>query len=95
MSDQFDTIELVPGAVYEICLPIEKSKEIAFSFSSTHIVEFNVHYHQGTEIRFPIEKTATKSKTESVPIEIAIDHCLTWKNQQNKKTTLRYFYEIN
>lgn len=76
------SLDVKPGGFDEVCLRIEAGRAIEFGFSSDGAVDFNLHYHRGREVFYPVRKSALK---DLAPMRFTAtetdDYCLMWENR--------------
>lgn len=51
---------LAPGEVYEECMKLEKPQGLSYSYESSAPLDFNIHYHVGESVEYPIKKNANR-----------------------------------
>ncbi|MBI2380439.1 MAG: hypothetical protein HYV16_06775 [Gammaproteobacteria bacterium] len=84
--------EILPKKIAEECFKLKAGDKVSFGFKAGSDLEFNVHYHEGEAVKFPIEpsaKAAIENGEFSAPI--AQTYCLMWKNTGDKAVTLSYW----
>ncbi len=86
--------QIKPGGIHEECASAKGGQKFAYSFYASTPVDFNVHYHAGDKIYYPIERRGvTMDDGTYVPDHQDI-YCLMWTNIQKTPVTLNYKYEI-
>lgn len=65
----------------EHCLKLEAGERIRYRFRATGEVDFNIHYHRGKDVHYPV-RTSASLKADSVftPPD-ADDYCLMWERK--------------
>jgi hypothetical protein len=53
------TLSLAPFEFQELCLELAPQDKIRYDFQSDQPIEFNIHYHDGLRIRFPVKLAGT------------------------------------
>jgi len=87
------SVEVVPGAIEEPCVSLQKNDRIEFSFSADQVLDFNLHYHAESVV-FPADYSAIASHTGSYIAPAARQYCLMWTNKQSGPVKLDYEYRI-
>ncbi|GAA4364124.1 hypothetical protein GCM10023151_19950 [Kangiella marina] len=76
----------------EICPEMDAGQTLSFDFQSNHDVEFNLHFHEGEKVSYPIEPHNVSSIKQSFEAPIKQTYCLMWKglNQDASKIKVKY-----
>ncbi|AOE50283.1 hypothetical protein [Kangiella sediminilitoris] len=80
--------------VAEVCPELKAGQTLQFEFEAKNKVEFNLHYHQGENITYPIEPQKLAKLTSSFKAPIDQTYCLMWKGLDNE-TRVQLQYHIN
>ena len=70
-----------PGGFGERCLRLERDGALSYEFSADGDVDFNLHYHRGQEIFYPVRSAAVRSDRSRFIAPAADDYCLMWENR--------------
>lgn len=70
-----------PGGFGERCLRVERDGALGYEFSADGDVDFNLHYHRGKEIFYPVRSTAVRGDRSRFIAPAADDYCLMWENR--------------
>jgi len=81
---------LRPGGFHEECMELEAGQAIAYRFSSSTPLAFNIHYHRGNEVLYLEEQDATDGGEGTVTAPSAENYCLMWENRTPEVVELRY-----
>lgn len=91
------TAKIRPRRIYEECVKMSPGQVLQFSFTSSKPVDFNVHYHKGQDMSYPInEKQVTTLEGEldyeQLPAEdqTVEDLCVMWTNPHDDYVNLNY-----
>lgn len=87
-------LNLRPGKVHESCHKLDAGSKLSYSFQVSSETLFNVHYHMGKEIKYPVAEQQTFKDSGIVYIDITQTYCLMWTNPQEHTVTLRYNVDI-
>ena len=71
-------VTLQAGKVHEECMRLAAGDKRAFHWKSDAPVDFNVHYHQGKEVFFPVKRDAMRGDGGTFTAKIAQDYCWMW-----------------
>ena len=74
----------------ELCLPMRAGEDLRYDFRSDQPVEFDIHYHQGLSVRFPVRVTATTAQDDRFTATRDRDYCLMWFNRSLLDASLTY-----
>lgn len=82
------------GGIHEECFSAKSGQRIIYSFYASAPVDFNVHYHAGEKIYYPIERRGVTTDEGTYAPDHEDVYCLMWTNNQKVSVTLNYKYEI-
>jgi hypothetical protein len=68
-----------PYAMREECFSLEPSDRIAYHFSSTTPVAFNIHYHDGNAVVEPVSRERAKEDSGELVADRAQTYCMMWE----------------
>ena len=75
----------------EACPELQAGQTLSFNFESTKSAEFNLHYHEGDEVTYPVEPQSLMEITEDYKAPIDQTYCLMWKGlKDNTKVQVKY-----
>lgn len=79
----------VPASGFvEVCGKLAAGVQVRWQFESAAPVDFNVHYHQGKEVKFPVKLSAQTNAGDTLDVRVAQDYCWMWSNKSAVATTL-------
>jgi len=84
------TVSLAPFEFRELCFEMATRDEVQYDFRSDQPVEFDIHYHDGLRIRFPVKLTGVTVHADRFVAERDRSYCLMWLNRNLSKTVLNY-----
>jgi hypothetical protein len=84
------TISLAPFELQELCLELTPGNEVQYAFQANQPVEFNIHFHDGLRIRFPVKLLGTTDYGGDYIAELDQVYCLAWFNRALTETSLEY-----
>lgn len=88
------SLNLRPGKVEESCHKLDTGSKLIYSFQVSSETYFNLHYHMGKEIKYPIAEQLALKNSGTVYIDTTQTYCLMWTNPQQHTVTLRYSVDI-
>jgi hypothetical protein len=71
-------VTLQPGKMHEACAHLDKGEKRRFHWKSTAPVDFNIHYHEGAEVLFPVKRDAMRGDGGTFAAKVAQDYCWMW-----------------
>lgn len=71
-------VTLQPGKVHEACARMDKGDKRRFHWKSTAPVDFNIHYHEGNEVFFPVKSDGMRGDGGTFKAKVAQDYCWMW-----------------
>jgi hypothetical protein len=85
---------LAPGEGHEECLPMKAGQRLSYSFESDTNLDFNVHYHVGEDVTYPVEKDGTRRERGELQVTVPQDYCLMWVSSGQSPSLLIYSFEV-
>jgi hypothetical protein len=81
------TIE--PRQIAEECFKLPARQTIGYSFEATGPVDFNIHFHRGTDIHFPVQAEQVRRADDRFTAPSTEEFCLMWTNPSSMVVTVR------
>jgi hypothetical protein len=72
------SITLEPRKVHEECQQVEAGKKRRFHWKSDAAVDFNVHYHQGPEVFYPVKRDGMRGDGGTFAAKTTQEYCWMW-----------------
>lgn len=69
---------LEPGATHEECLRLEAGEKRRYHWKASRAVDFNIHYHRGEEVVYPIRRKAMRGDGGSFTARTGEEFCWMW-----------------
>lgn len=69
------------GKLVEACAKLVPGDRVKWSFTSRDAVDFNVHYHQGHEVKMPAKQDGTQKSEGTLEVSSAQDYCWMWSTK--------------
>jgi hypothetical protein len=85
-----DTVSLAPFEFRELCVALADKQKIEIEFQSGQPVEYDIHYHDGFTIRYPVRLTDVKTHADHFVAKSKRAYCLMWFNRGLEETSLKY-----
>ena len=89
VSAQTSTV-LQPGQSHEDCIELTESNVLTYTFTSSAPVDFNIHYHEGDKVTYPVQKSNITSDTGSFTPDRKAVYCLMWTNNGTEPANISY-----
>ena len=64
----------------ERCLTLAAGESIRYRFSASAPIDFNIHYHRGNAISFPVKRSAIREADATFRAKAAEGYCLMWEH---------------
>jgi hypothetical protein len=65
----------------ERCVKLESGEHVLYRYTASADVDFNIHYHRGSEVFYPVKATASRSAEASFTAPQADTYCLMWERK--------------
>ena len=83
-------LPIAPGKFVEACEKLPKGAKVTWSFEATSSIDFNIHYHEGKQVRFPAQRTQVAKDEGTLTTSLAQDYCWMWTNKNAAETRLSF-----
>ena len=79
-------ISLEPKKVHEACMRLEAGDKRKYHWKSTAPVDFNIHYHRGPEVFYPVKRDGMRGDGGTFTAKTGEEYCWMWtgRNQAAK-----------
>jgi len=81
------THDLKPGDIAEECLRLETGKSRRFEWTSDAPVDFNIHFHQGDKVSYPVKLNGQRKAGGRFTAASGEDYCWMWSADGPAKVT--------
>lgn len=81
---------LTAGDVHEICWEMTEGQERSYLFESTTVLDFNIHYHVGDDVFYPVRRDGIKSDEGRFIATSKQEYCWMWENKEDYPIYLVY-----
>ena len=80
---------LAPGSIEELCFELGAGRGVRYQFDAEAPLEFNLHWHRGNEVLYPLRSGAVQRRAGVFVSERQEAYCLMWTNRTKRPTRLR------
>ena len=92
--ERTDSISVKPDEVHQICLPLEFSRKLDYAFMSSRDLAFNIHYFNGDNMTYATPEKSTHDHAELFTAMEDREHCMMWKNNNDRSVKLNVIYNV-
>jgi len=82
-----------PAEDYELCLLLAPDQPLRYTFSATRKLDFNIHYHAGHEVIYPVSEQQITAAEATFAAPSEQEYCLMWTNPGDADAQLTLEYE--
>ena len=72
-------VELAPFAIHSQCFALAEGERVAYRFTATRPVAFNVHFREGNARIIPVDVQATLAEAGDFNADQRQNYCLEWE----------------
>ena len=83
-------VPIQPGKFVEVCEKLAEGAKVDWSFEAAGPVDFNVHYHEGKEVRFPEKKVQVAQDQGKLTATLKQTYCWMWTNKGTTPLNLQF-----
>lgn len=81
--------QVAPGKFAEWCTKLKQGDKVKWRFDAPAPLEFNVHYHEGKEVRFPSKMDGVAKAEGTLGVAVDQDYCWMWTNRSASPVAVR------
>ncbi|MGY4828551.1 hypothetical protein ACVNIS_08240 [Sphaerotilaceae bacterium SBD11-9] len=81
-------LQIAPTKFAELCGKLTAGTTVAWQFEASESLNFNVHYHEGKDVRFPAKQDGAATLQGELKVERDQDYCWMWSNKGKSPATL-------
>jgi hypothetical protein len=78
-----------PGKIAEECFKLPAGGAVGYAFEATAPVDFNIHFHRGKDVEYPVKRDAIRQADDRFTAASAEEYCLMWTNATAQPITLK------
>jgi hypothetical protein len=88
-------VTLKPQKIHEKCLSLAPPQKLQYSFGTDKAVDFDIHYHKGDMVYYPVREKKTTSSEGLYTPPSREDYCMTWENRSpSAEVQLEFSFKI-
>ena len=80
---------MAPGKFAEWCGKLQRDDKVQWQFEASAPLNFNVHYHEGKEVRFPAKQDSVAKADGRLDVALDQDYCWMWTNKSATPVSLK------
>lgn len=80
------SLKLTGKAFDERCLKLAAGEAVRYRFTASSPVDFNVHYHRGKEVFYPVKQAAVREGAGTFRADADDAYCLMWEQASGTAT---------
>lgn len=81
-------VSVAPGKFAEVCGKLARADSVAWRFEASGPLNFNIHYHEGKDVRYPERRDALAGASGRLQVVLDQDYCWMWTNKSGKAVDL-------
>ena len=89
---QSKKIELPAREFHEECVELAAGQRLVYDFSAAKTVKFNIHYHSGGNVLYPVRKSARRARGVFTS-RATQGYCMMWSNANAVSIDLSYHFD--
>ncbi|MEO8674693.1 MAG: hypothetical protein ABI569_03890 [Casimicrobiaceae bacterium] len=78
-----------PRGIAEECFDLQGGQTIGYAFESTAPVDFNIHFHRGKEVEYPVKRDQVQQADDRFEASSTQEFCLMWTNRTLERVTVK------
>lgn len=82
-------LTVAPGKFAEVCGKLAKAQSVHWRFDAGGPLNFNIHYHEGKDVRYPERRDALASASGQLRVALDQDYCWMWTNKSAQPVDLQ------
>lgn len=87
-------VNIKPGKIHEKCMTLTPPQKIEYHFDSAAKLNFNLHYHKGEQVYYPVKLDRTNGESGLYEAKAKEVYCLMWENKTSADIDLSYSARI-
>lgn len=81
-------VSVAPGKFAEVCGKLTRADSVAWRFDASGPLNFNIHYHEGKDVRYPERRDALAGASGRLQVALDQDYCWMWTNKSGQAVDL-------
>lgn len=82
------SVSVAPGKFAEVCGKLARADSVAWRFDASGPLNFNIHYHEGKDVRYPERRDALAGASGRLQVALDQDYCWMWTNKSGQAVDL-------
>ena len=82
------SVGVKPGQFVELCEKLPAGAKLSWSFKAEAALDFNVHFHEGNDVRYPVKQDQVTQAQGVFDAPGAQDYCWMWVNKGGSPVNL-------
>lgn len=82
-------VSVAPGKFAEVCGKLSRADSVAWRFEASGPLNFNIHYHEGKDVRYPERRDALAGASGRLQVVLDQDYCWMWTNKSGQAVDLK------
>jgi hypothetical protein len=78
-----------PRQIAEECFKLPAGETIGYAFDATLPVDFNIHFHRGKEVEYPVKGEQVREAADHFTAPVTEVFCLMWSNRTLQMVTVK------
>ena len=78
-----------PRGFAEECFKLVGGQSIGYAFASSAPVDYNIHFHRGNDVLYPVKADAVAGATDRFTAPSTEEYCLMWTNRTLNMVTVQ------
>ena len=83
-------VSVAPGKFAEVCGKLARADSVAWRFDASGPLNFNIHYHEGKDVRYPERRDALAGASGRLQVVLDQDYCWMWTNKSGQAVDLNF-----
>lgn len=79
---------VAPKKFVEVCGKVTAGTKVQWHFEAAAPMDFNVHYHEGKDVRFPAKESQVSKSSGALEAAVDQDYCWMWSNKSETAAPL-------
>ncbi len=81
--------QIKPKAFVEVCGELSAPTSVAWAFTASQPLDFNVHYHVEKAVVYPVKPSQLQSAGGTLNVTVPQHYCWMWANKGAEKVTIK------
>lgn len=78
----------------ERCITLAAGQSIRYNFSASAPVDFNIHYHRGKDVFYPVRRSRVREAEGAFRAQEADNYCLMWEHSGSGSAAVTGSFEL-